>query len=431
MPTEVQASGAAVRNKFGRAGPDKLGSALHAAMALPHVGLCANLLALASLVAFGITNAARLPDAVPFWDLHFLFAGGRMWAVGQNPYLLSDFIRYTDPIEGLAHSHLHRGFAYPPTIAPLCLLLGAVPLGTAIALLVVANALAIAVLALYSARLVCASLPEGKLRQSVGWAVPAIVIGNPFTAHVMHMGQTTLMAAAALVSGWHLSEVKGKHVLSGALFALATIKPQVAALCVLWIVAKARPRQLAVFGAGVVILSAVPLCSTGPVALARTWLAAMVDYEHGPIQRPGFQNVFGLQSALVASGISAPSFALVAMLVLALLIWQRKRLAPDEVLGLLLAATCLFVYAHDYDLAALAPLFGLLWRRSASSNRLAMVSVGTYALLFAPQRFVRYKNLGLLEHWRELVLFGVLLALVVELLAGRRERAPEVQASVP
>jgi hypothetical protein len=399
-----------------------LGSTLHVVLARPDVGVGVNLAAAASLIAFGIVGIGR--SSAPFWDMHVLYAAGRMWAAGHNPYMLADFIRDSDAIDGLAHPHVHMGFAYPPTIAPLCLALGALSLAAANALIVAVNVVATGITAFYSMRLVCAGLPPGRLQDSLRWTVPALVVGNPFATHIMNMGQTTSIAAAALVAGWYYSEVRSRQILSGALFAVAAIKPQVAVLCILWIVAKGRWRQLAALGTCAVLLAAVPLYKGGAITVVRTWLTAMRYYELGPglIQRVGFQNVFGVQSTLVACGLAAPSLALVAALFLALLLWYRRRLAQDEVVSLLLAATCLFVYVHDYDLAVLAPLFGLVWKRSAASNVFAAIAAGTFALLFGPQRFLRASHVAILLHWRELVLLCVLIALLVDSTRGWRRQ---------
>lgn len=411
----------------GLAGAASAGSTLHALTARRDVGMAANVAAAVSLVAFGVADVGRA-GSPPHLDMHFLFAAGRMWSSGHSPYVLTDFVRDSDAIQGLAHQHVHMGFGYPPTIAPVCMLLGALPLDVAGLLMVGLNVVAAYITAAYCLRLNRAGVSPGEVSTSLGWIVPALVVGNPFTTHVVHSGQTTMLATAAVVAGWYYSEVRGSQIVSGLLFALSTIKPQVSVLCVLWILTRVQWRQLAALALGAAALSAVPLHVSGPWLLARQWVGALRDYEGGPIQHAGFQNVFGIQSALVSAGITTPKLTLVAILFALYLWWRRNELNDDAILGLLLAASCLFVYAHDYDLAALAPFFGVVWKRAASSNARAGLALGFFALLFAPQRFVRFSHIGLVVHWREFVLLAATAWVLADLL---RSASGPRRATVP
>jgi hypothetical protein len=390
-------------------------------LARPDVGLAACALAGCALVAFGIIGIGR--DSVLNADMQFLFVAGRMWAHGHSPYVLPEYRHVVDGIAGLKTAHVRMGFAYPPTISLLCLVLGAMSLGAANVTMVLLNLAAAMATAHFAYRLVAQSATGRRMRESLRWATPALVFIAPFTAHIVYCGQTTLLATAAVLAGWCYLEEE-RPWLAGALLAVASIKPQIALLPVAYGLLQRGWRPVASFACAGALLITVPVSASGLWGLVREWLQSLHDYASGPIQAIGFQNVFGIQSLLVASGVEAPSIAWVAFAVLVALWWRRDRTSPDEVLSVLLASTCLFVYAHDYDLAALAPLFALVWRLSATSNTRSVFGLAFYVLLFAPQRYVRSSRVAVIIHWRELVLLAALVALLVSIFRRSPREAP-------
>ena len=77
----------------------------------------------------------------------------------------------------------------------------------------------------------------------------------------------------------------------------------------------------------------MPLLQLGPVPLAQDWLASLKLYQSlgssgGDMNSLGFQNMFGLQSLLVASGLDAPSFVWLAALGVVGL-WLARRSFSD------------------------------------------------------------------------------------------------------
>jgi hypothetical protein len=418
-PSTVESRASTPSNQLG-VGPERAShvesiSVLHRWFARPDVGVAANVCAIMSLVAFGIVGVGRAGAPLRL-DMQFLFVAGRSWLAGKSPYVLGDFVRQADSLAGV-NPFVHLGFAYPPTAAPLCLLLGSLPLRAANVLIVALDLLATATAALFSYRIVAAGVNSPTAREALRWAVFALVIGNPFATHIMAQGQTTMIATAALLVAWYYSQVEDRPLAAGVFFALATLKPQLALLALLWlapqIVSQRRWRLAASFAVTGLLLAAVPIVLTGPVTVAEQWFTSLHDYEQGPIQSAGFQNVFGIQSTLVAIGLPAPKLTLLAVALTAALWVVRKGATQDDVIALLLSFACLFIYAHDYDLAALAPLYAVLWKRGMGSNGAAAGAACAYGLLFGPQRFVRPLHIELLLHWRELVLLvivGLLMA---------------------
>jgi Glycosyltransferase family 87 len=398
---------------------------IFALVARPPVGWMLNGFAVASLLLFGVIGVGRHLTTPGDWvlrpDTRVLYVAGRMWLRGQSPYPLDAFVRTASGIDGMPSDFMHSGFGYLPTAAPLCMLLGALPLRAAFYLMLTLNLAAVAAAAFFTFGLVAHRVPNGGLRDSLSWFVPAVVAGNPFTAHVVFQGQTTMIATAAVLGGWYYAHAKPRPALAGVLIACSTIKLQVAMLAVLWVLLERNWKLIVPMVLTGLALIAYPVVAAGgPMTLVRTWVAELSVYSTIPTNAVGFQDVFGIQSLLVASGIHGPSLAVLILPVFALLWWSRERLSPDEVLSLLLSSSCLLVYAHDYDLAALAPLFGCMWKRLALQGSGWPAELIAYPLFFAPQRALRGLSWGAILHWREVVLLAAVIWLLV--VAIRRPR---------
>jgi hypothetical protein len=117
-----------------------------------------------------------------------------------------------------------------------------------------------------------------------------------------------------------------------------------------------------------------------------------------------------------------------AMLVAALvLLWRgRERAGNLGTLALTLSLSLLFVYAHDYDLAALAPLLVFLWIETEGLPRSSALLVIGVAVLFLPQRLFRvaavHAGLPWALHWREIVLLAMVWPTLVYLALPRRAK---------
>jgi hypothetical protein len=394
-------------------------------------------LAVGALLAFGVRGVGRTgPSNL---DANFLIVAGVAWRSGLNPYdpkvygAVSRSIPAVEAVRELTGvgAPAVRGFSYPPTIAPLCLALSWVPplaAGLVVTLLNLAAAVALAVCTRRLALREVSGLPAG----AEGWIVPAIALASPFVAHVTWIGQTTLFAAAFLAAGWGVRATPGREAIGGILLACSAIKPQVALLPLLWVVLEHDWRVLAALAAAGVALVSVPLLQLGPVELTRSWLDSLTLYQSlgataGDVNAIGFQNMFGLRHLLAASGLDCPSLTPVALVALGALWLWRRWFSDLEILGLLLAASALLVYAHDYDLAMLAPFLAALWVRARTSEAATAAVAVVLALLFFPQRLLRGAVSAGALHWRELVLCAAVVGLVA--LAARR--AEPVRAAAP
>ncbi|MEM9730521.1 MAG: glycosyltransferase family 87 protein, partial [Myxococcota bacterium] len=247
------------------------------------------------------------------------------------------------------------------------------------------------------------------------WYIAAIVVGNPFTAHVFWMGQTSLIASAA-IAGSFVAWRHDRVWIAGLLLAIATLKPQLALLPFGWIAFAGRgPRTALVSLAAAGLLSLWPMVvSGGPIALAAEWLGAVERYQFDPFNQIAFEKMFGVRSLFAVVFGDAPSMLPVGIAGLAMLVWFRSRLNTAEALALLAVLTVSFVYAHDYDLVLLtvaaAPLAYLLEERA--ELRL-WVLAGLLALM-VPQRLLRGLESPILLEYREVLVLAIGALVVAE-----------------
>ena len=154
-------------------------------------------------------------------------------------------------------------------------------------------------------------------------------------------GQTSLIVGAAMIGGWLLREDRPR--LAGLLFAAAVcIKPQAMILApvVLW--GQWRLARWATIGCLVLVLASFVF---GP-GLWLQWPRALADF--GRVT-PALDRVN--PSALAADPWLAAALALLGLYIA----WTWRDLT-----GLIAGALCLTPYAHQYDLAPLAPV-ALSW----------------------------------------------------------------------
>ena len=387
------------------------------------------LLGILPLIAFGILGIGRPPGGVINVDGTSFFAAGRTWLQGGNPYSPDDLARSVAGIEGVDVSTVP--FFYPPQMSIFCVPLGLLSYPAARALWVGLNLLAVAALAAVAV----VTLKRARRSDENGlgpWIVAAIVIGNPFTAHVVWMGQTSLLAAAGLVGAWFFAE-RNKPVAAGILLGMATFKPQLCLLLFIWFGLERAYRLVlvAVLTSGVMSLYAMAV--QGPIGVWTAWRAGVAaGYSHVIFNSPSAQNKVGLESLFHASGLAVPGIVLTLIgLVLAVALWlSRARVRPRDVFALLIVITFVFMgYSHDYDFVCLVPLWIVAWQQASEHPRSAALLAGLNLLMFFPQRFLRPFQLPILVHWRTPVLLAlglVVLALSIRLRAAEADAASVV-----
>jgi multidrug transporter EmrE-like cation transporter len=172
------------------------------------------------------------------------------------------------------------------------------------------------------------------------WASLALFVVPPVVLAIAP-GQTSLMVGAAMIGGWLLRDERPR--LAGLLFAAAVcIKPQAMILApvVLW--GHWRLARWATIGCLALVLASLVF---GP-QLWLQWPRALADFRPVTLATDRVN-----PSALAASPWLAAALALTGLYIA----WTWRDLT-----GLVVGALCLTPYAHQYDLAPLAPV-ALSW----------------------------------------------------------------------
>jgi Glycosyltransferase family 87 len=194
-----------------------------------NVGLILVLGSIASLICFGIVGIGRAGGASYGFGFDFavLYAAGRTWLEGANPYNHNELSRSVAGIEGIG-SLKGFGFFYPPQSAAFFITTALFSFPVAKVVWLGFNLLSIA--AIVAMTVSSINQYQQKKRDNIGrWLMAAVAIGNPFTTHIVWMGQTSLVAFAATMAAWFFSN-KNKSILAGICLGLASFKPQMCAL---------------------------------------------------------------------------------------------------------------------------------------------------------------------------------------------------------
>ena len=149
---------------------------------------CYGLVALStlSLILFAIIGIGRGESRLNF-DGAVLYAAGRAWLRGLNPYNHDFLVQSVAGIKEI-DSLETAAFFYPPQSAALCMLVGLLDYSVAKFIWLGLNLLSIAAIIFMTVRTISQHQNNSK-NQLGGWMMAAIIIGNPFTAHVVWMGQ--------------------------------------------------------------------------------------------------------------------------------------------------------------------------------------------------------------------------------------------------
>jgi len=275
-------------------------------------------LALAGFLVW--STFAALHAQVKPADFYVFWAAARHTGAPYDPAMIA-------ALEAQMHVQGAWPFVYPPTFLLLAWTFGQLPLAAAFPLWTGLSAAAFYFASTYVAR--------------PAVATALLFIASPVVLAISP-GQTSLFVGAAAMGGFVL--LKRRPALAGALFAVAAcIKPQAMILApvVLWGHWRAM-RWALVAGLALVLASFV----FGPARWLE-WGLAIGDFHHAVA--PATERVN--PSALIASPWWTAALALLGLWIAAT---QR------DMAGLVAGALCLTPYAHQYDLAPLAPL-ALAW----------------------------------------------------------------------
>jgi hypothetical protein len=374
---------------------------------------CYGLVALStlSLILFGIIGIGRGDSELNF-DGAVLYAAGRAWLMGLNPYnhdFLIKSVAGIKEIDGLESA----AFFYPPHSAPLCMFAGLFDYSVAKFIWLGFNLLSIAAIIFMTVRTL--NQHQNNSENSLGgWIMAAMIIGNPFTAHTVWMGQTSLMAFAATMAAWFFSQ-RQKFVLAGICLGIASFKPQLCLLLGMWFLLERNWKILAVAFATVTIMSAYPLVLYGgPVGMLAAWYQGIQDSYHTlSFNQPGSKDIMGMESLFASFGLKIPAIKIMAV-VLPVLLWVfRNRINREDVFAVLMGISFTFLgHKHSYDYVGLFPLLTSLWLYSSNNRNTLLSSIALVFLLFFPRRVFEAANLPFLIHWRTIVVLILVVSVV-------------------
>jgi hypothetical protein len=354
-------------------------------------------IALSALIAFGMLGVAR--HGVWAMDLAVFQAAGRSWLSGESPYDRSSLDRHFPRDEPYLPA-----FASPPVAAPFYMGLSLFSEGTAMRLIHVLDLLAVALLGWITARMAWEPVAPRLLPASrnVIWYFPALFAFSTFTVQTLWLGQVSLLGATALQAVWYLDR-KRRADLGGICLALASIKPQLMMLPLIWFLLERRWRMVFVSGVVAGLLMAYPLLMNGPVTEMRAWLGAVQDYKTHEPNRLGSCFVVGIPSLLAAAGGPALDLTLMGIALTAALWWYRDRICEDDVPALLALITLGIVYGHDLDFVYLAPLAVSLTLHLRGRLRAGVVVAVLLGLFFIPSRLICQFGHPVVDQWRTLI----------------------------
>ncbi|MFN7023919.1 MAG: glycosyltransferase family 87 protein [Pseudorhizobium sp.] len=355
-------------------------------------------LAVVSLVAIGVGGFMKAaPPGDDFW---VFYQAGSLFRSGVDPWLAL----MTTP----------QPFSYPPHALSFLLFYDVLPPTTAFVVHSGVNVGAIAAIC-YCANHWFLGIRSWRSLTFPQAAALALIIGNPYTATSVYQGQTTLPVTAALMLSW-LCITKGHRTAAGLLLAVATVKPQLSLLYVLWLMMSAQLTVLIVAGLAAIVLIVPAFLVLGPWATVHSWWLSLSSYGHVPINMPGSPYVVGLESLLVAHGFDPGAWPIAALgLLLTMAVFcLRQRLDAFMTLQFLLVLTCTFLFVHDYDYVAIILVWSCALHLVLSQmtwGRIASFSV-LFLLFFMPQRLIRDIDLPLIVHARTLILVAMFVLLL-------------------
>jgi len=235
-----------------------------------------------------------------------------------------------------------------------------------------------------------------------GWLLPAILIGMPLTAHGLFYGQPSALLAALLMGGWLLA-YRGHPWAGGVLLGIATFKPHLLVLPLLWMILDRRWKALVSTGLTVLCLGGYLMILHGPLTTLSGWLGSMELYDTGSgANTLGSIRIWGLPSALASLGVAVPDIKVclaIVMLGVGGLYWLRRRILPDDVLGLLMVAYLGLLFGRRHEVILLAPLFVGLWLHVGHRVAAWPIFMGWVLLLMIPERLLEKTGVPIMMFW--------------------------------
>ena len=395
------------------------------------VGVVLLVVSLISLVSFGILGVGRSGAGNYFiggnFDGAYFYAAGRAWFNGDNPYNYNELIQTVINLrsEGVPQpgGYIFQGpFSYPPHSVFLFLVLGLLSYGefkVIWLLLNLAAILAIVMMTIYANN----RFREQKLGIFSNFLIASIIIGNPFTTHVVYMGQTALIVFATLYAAWILS-LQSKWSWAGICLGVASIKPQICLFFVIWLILQRSWKLLATAAVTTLVMSLYLLQTQGVISTFQAWYQSLQSYTMAnKVSNP-------IETLLASKGFPSLSFIAIFLgLIIVISLWfYRHKLKKEDIFSILMAITACFGYVHDYNYIILIPTLTTLIAYSKQYPKVSYYTIFLAILLFTPKRLIMLSNVSLLTHWRSPVILCLLvLVTTVSILADPSKAIPRCE----
>lgn len=382
--------------------------------------LIALAVAVVALLTFGVVGVARGAN-VHFADVRYFFLAGKLASAGVSPY---DHAAFTAAALSHGLGPEIDLFAYPPHSLVLCVPLSWLPIEASRWAWTLVNigvlvGTAWAMALRYEHRVDVQRREPGPSAAAL-W-IAAIIIGNPFAAHLIWTAQTGLMVLCCVLLAWHFDK-RGRWLLAGVLMGLATFKPHLSLLVLAWFVMTGSWRVVAVAMATVALLLLFALVQIGPDVVPQ-WLGASWAYEKQFTGSLSYNT--NLKSLLLGVGMDLPGRFTALMLLLALVgvallaaLHRRRPIAAHDVQAALLVTSLFWVQGRDYDIAVLAPLVPLWFWHARDQRWVRWAGLAALLLLCVPHRGLAASDLPLLPYYR-IALLGVFWLWAVTAVAPR------------
>jgi hypothetical protein len=321
---------------------------------------------------------------------------------------------YGHPLDASSTLDPHA-FAYPAPVILLVAPLALLPFAVAAPIFcIVLYAMALSLMPLFMSCL-------GQTWNTTAKSIAILVLSASFPlAFALYVQQFTVFVVFAIAAGIACLD-RHRPVSAGILFALSTIKPQLAVLILawlaLWCVVRWRERRRFFLS----FLVSMTLLVLAPEFLVSGWVKKWLGAANLYLQYPNRK----LPAAWLLPGALAPLVTAAALIPSLILLWRFRNTEPGEerfgfAVAVALAATLLIVPvwpALQYDQLLLIPAVLVMIRHrtndlSSSKRILSMVALAAIGFSSAGALFVSISVLVFkvpperLGHWIELPLFN-------------------------
>lgn len=351
-------------------------------------------------------------------DFAWYFAGGKCFLAGSNMY----DTECVQPILMQLHGYeLLAGLSYPPHFGPITVIMALFPIFYASHIFYIANILASLFMAWIVSQTVTRVFANGQKNVpfSHQWTL-LIVMGSTGIWAAVWLGQVTVFMAICFWIAFRQIE-RGKEIVPAILLALASVKPQIAALVFLWILLNGRFQILIFSALAAAVLSAYTFVQMGIIPGLEGWVESFSNYQKYPVNQLGNNSIMGIPSLLGILGYNVPIWAGLAIgAVFVVVLRVRSSIDPFSPMALsTILLVQMVVFSRPTDLILIAPAFALFWPSNRSDTTRIILFLTAIALYCFPQQLVvKAFPFPAAGHFRTLLLVALLIAFARQMLSG-------------